>query len=147
MLENELRAKYGFLFDALDQVQAGQRLSEDEDAALRARYSSVAQEVLAKEADGYKLELLATAMLLANVLLPDGPVVEAIEKVTPIPKVKLRYGIEAASLQFTEPARALWSKQNREFLVGYQTGLLAPFDKIFVKRVVGAPGVVLYFKA
>lgn len=140
-VKERLLTRYGFLYDALDAVRAGKRFSEDEKAALRDRYASVSQVVLAERADGYTAELLGSAMLLLNALSPHRPlaVAEAIEKLTPIPKVKLRYGIEAASLQFTEPARARWSKQNCEFLVGYQTGLLAPFDRIFVKRVVGTP--------
>jgi hypothetical protein len=139
--KDKLRGKYSFLYDALDAVRAGKRFSEDEKAALQARYASVAQGVLAERADGYKGDLLVSGMLLVEVLYPDLPKgeVEAIEKVTPIPKVKLRYGLEAASLMFIEPARARWSKQNCEFLVGFPTGLLAPFDRVFVKRVVGAP--------
>lgn len=94
------------------------------------------QEVLAKEAEDYKLDLLVSAMLLARVLQPDAEAVEIVKE-TQVPQIKLRYGFEAAILQFAEPPRPQWSKQNCEFLRGFPTGLSPPFDKVFVKRVHG----------
>jgi hypothetical protein len=50
-------------------------------------------------------------------------------------RVTLRDGSQTHSFQFVEPSAGKWSNQNSEYLAGVRTGLPAPFDRVFVKRV------------